>query len=167
MLAINPTGIASVMVPSAVLKGTGTYTFKVYLMDGVMPAKEILQPIMSEVEFNTLFADSIIGKFTSISFNTSFDNTIQQRVYNKTPVDALPFTPLKSGTIGWFMMVTTGEKMMFCDSIGNWDDVDTNMTVSDIVCVQDQENILKDINFIIRDKSTYEIKPLGIFQPAV
>lgn len=167
MLAINPVGIASAMNPDATLKTSGTYTFDVYLMDGTLPDKSVLENIGTIAEFNTLYTSKNIYKFTGLSFTSTFDSTIQQRTYVKTPIDAIPFTPLINGTIGWFMMITTGNKMIFGDSVGNWDNATSNLTVDNLVCLTSQENILKDLNFIIRDKSSYEINPLGIFNSGV
>ena len=51
---------------------------------------------------------------------------------------------------------------MYTDSVGEWDDVEACITVMSVTATSTTENVLKDINIVIRDKSTYELYPNGI-----
>ena len=162
MIAINPAGISACLTPG-VRGSNGTYTCDVYLMVGDMPPAEFLEEITSATELITNFPQ-VTKKFSGISIETSFDYGINERVYKKVPVDALPFTPEQDGQIKWAAIVFPGEKLMYTDSVGEWDDVDGCITVLATNTVTTTENVLKDINLVVRDKSTYELYPNGLFQ---
>ena len=160
MLAINPAGIAACLTPGT--RGSdGTYTVDVYLMVGDMPPAEFLEEITSATELITTFPQ-VTKKFNGLSIETKFDFGINERTYKKVPVDALPFTPEQDGEIKWAAIVFPGEKIMYTDSVGEWDDVEACITVMSITATSTTENVLKDINLVIRDKSTYELYPNGI-----
>ena len=162
MIAINPAGISACLTPG-VRGSNGTYACDVYLMVGDMPPAEFLEEITSATELITNFPQ-VTKKFSGISIETSFDYGINERVYKKVPVDALPFTPEQDGQIKWAAIVFPGEKLMYTDSVGEWDDVDGCITVLATNTVTTTENVLKDINLVVRDKSTYELYPNGLFQ---
>lgn len=162
MIAINPAGIAACLTPG-VRGSNGTYTCDVYLMVGDMPPAEFLEEITSATELITNFPQ-VTKKFSGLSIETTFDYGINERVYKKVPVDALPFTPEQDGQIKWATIVFPGEKLMYTDSVGEWDDVDGCITVLATNTVTTTENVLKDINLVVRDKSTYELYPNGLFQ---
>ena len=162
MIAINPAGIAACLTPG-VRGSNGTYTCDVYLMVGDMPPAEFLEEMTSAAELIASFPQ-VTKKFSGISIETSFDYGINERVYKKVPVDALPFTPEQDGQIKWAAIVFPGEKLMYTDSVGEWDDVDGCITVLATNTVTTTENVLKDINLVVRDKSTYELYPNGLFQ---
>ena len=162
MIAINPAGISACLTPG-VRGSNGTYACDVYLMVGDMPPAEFLEEITSATELITNFPQ-VTKKFSGISIETSFDYGINERVYKKVPVDALPFTPEQDGIIKWVVIVFPGEKIMYTDSVGEWDDVDGCITVLATNTVTTTENVLKDINLVVRDKSTYELYPNGLFQ---
>ena len=162
MIAINPAGISACLTPG-VRGSNGTYTCDVYLMVCDMPPAEFLEEITSATELITNFPQ-VTKKFSGISIETSFDYGINERVYKKVPVDALPFTPEQDGQIKWAAIVFPGEKIMYTDSVGEWDDVDGCITVLATNTVTTTENVLKDINLVVRDKSTYELYPNGLFQ---
>ena len=162
MIAINPAGIAACLTPG-VRGSNGTYTCDVYLMVGDMPPAEFLEEITSATELITNFPQ-VTKKFSGLSIETTFDYGINERVYKKVPVDALPFTPEQDGQIKWAAIVFPGEKLMYTDSVGEWDDVDGCITVLATNTVTTTENVLKDINLVVRDKSTYELYPNGLFQ---
>ena len=162
MIAINPAGISACLTPG-VRGSNGTYACDVYLMVGDMPPAEFLEEITSATELITNFPQ-VTKKFSGLSIETSFDYGINERVYKKVPVDALPFTPEQDGQIKWAAIVFPGEKLMYTDSVGEWDDVDGCITVLATNTVTTTENVLKDINLVVRDKSTYELYPNGLFQ---
>ena len=162
MIAINPAGISACLTPG-VRGSNGTYTCDVYLMVGDMPPAEFLEEITSATELVTNFPQ-VTKKFSGLSIETTFDYGINERVYKKVPVDALPFTPEQDGLIKWAAIVFPGEKIMYTDSVGEWDDVDGCITVLATNTVTTTENVLKDINLVVRDKSTYELYPNGLFQ---
>lgn len=160
MLAINPAGIAATLIPGT--RGSnGTYTCDVYLMIGDMPPAEFLEEITSATEMVSNFP-VVAKKFTALSIETSFDFGINERTYKKVPVDALPFMSEQAGDIKWAAIVFPGEKIMYTDSIGEWDDVNACITVMSVATTTTTENVLKDINLVVRDKSTYELYPNGI-----
>ena len=160
MIAINPAGIAATLTPGT--RGSdGTYTCDIYLMVGDMPPSEFLEEITSASELVSTFPQ-VTKKFSGLSITTTFDYGINERTYKKTPIDALPFTPLMDGDIKWCAIVFPGEKIMYTDSVGEWDDVEACVTVMSIPTLTTTENVLKDINLVIRDKSTYELYPAGI-----
>ena len=160
MLAINPAGISASLTTGA--RGSdGTYTCDVYLMVGDMPPAEFLEEIATAAELVSSFPQ-VTYKFTGLSIQTTYNQAINERTYKKTPVDALPFTPLQNGAIKWAAIVFPGEKIMYTDSVGEWDDVDGCITVLATNTVTTTENVLKDINLAVRDKSTYELYPNGI-----
>lgn len=162
MIAINPTGIAATLTPGT--RGSnGTYVCDVYLMVGDMPPAEFLEEMTSAAELIASFPQ-VTKKFSGLSIETTFDYGINERVYKKVPVDALPFTPEQDGQIKWAAIVFPGEKLMYTDSVGEWDDVDGCITVLATNTVTTTENVLKDINLVVRDKSTYELYPNGLFQ---
>ncbi len=162
MIAINPAGIAATLTPGT--RGSnGTYVCDVYLMVGDMPPAEFLEEMTSATELITNFPQ-VTKKFTGISIETTFDYGINERTYKKVPVDALPFTPEQDGIIKWAAVVFPGEKLMYTDSVGEWDDVNGCITVLSTDALSTTENVLKDINLVVRDKSTYELYPNGIFQ---
>lgn len=160
MIAINPAGISACLTPG-VRGSNGTYTCDIYLMVGDMPPAEFLEEINSATELVTNFPQ-VTKKFSGLSIETTFDYGINERVYKKVPVDALPFTPEQDGLIKWAAIVFPGEKIMYTDSVGEWDDVDGCITVLATNTVTTTENVLKDINLVVRDKSTYELYPNGI-----
>ena len=161
MIAINPAGIAATLTPGT--RGSdGTYTCDVYLMVGDMPPAEFLEEIMTDTELVTTFPQ-VTQKFSGLSISTTYDYGINERTFKKTPVDALPFTPLQNGDIKWAAIVFPGQKIMYTDSVGEWDNVNACITVMSVATVTTTENVLKDINLVIRDKSTYELYPNGIF----
>ena len=162
MIAINPAGISACLTPG-VRGSNGTYTCDVYLMVGDMPPAEFLEEITSATELIASFPQ-VTKKFSGLSIETTFDYGINERVYKKVPVDALPFTPEQDGQIKWAAIVFPGEKIMYTDSVGEWDDVDGCITVLATNTVTTTENVLKDINLVVRDKSTYELYPNGLFQ---
>ena len=162
MIAINPAGISACLTPG-VRGSNGTYACDVYLMVGDMPPAEFLEEITSATELITNFPQ-VTKKFSGLSIETTFDYGINERVYKKVPVDALPFTPEQDGQIKWAAIVFPGEKIMYTDSVGEWDDVDGCITVLATNTVTTTENVLKDINLVVRDKSTYELYPNGLFQ---
>ena len=162
MIAINPAGISATLTPG-VRGSNGTYTCDVYLMVGDIPPAEFLEEITSATELITNFPQ-VTKKFSGLSIETTFDYGINERVYKKVPVDALPFTPEQDGQIKWAAIVFPGEKIMYTDSVGEWDDVDGCITVLATNTVTTTENVLKDINLVVRDKSTYELYPNGLFQ---
>lgn len=162
MIAINPAGIAACLTPG-VRGSNGTYTCDVYLMVGDMPPAEFLEEMTSAAELIASFPQ-VTKKFSGLSIETSFDYGINERVYKKVPVDALPFTPEQDGQIKWAAIVFPGDKLMYTDSVGEWDDVDGCITVLATNTVTTTENVLKDINLVVRDKSTYELYPNGLFQ---
>lgn len=160
MLAINPAGIAATLTPGT--RGSnGTYTCDVYLMIGDMPPAEFLEEITSATEMVSNFP-VVAKKFAALSIETSFDFGINERTYKKVPVDALPFMSEQAGDIKWAAIVFPGEKIMYTDSIGEWDDVNACITVMSVATTTTTENVLKDINLVVRDKSTYELYPNGI-----
>lgn len=162
MIAINPAGIAATLTPGT--RGSnGTYVCDVYLMVGDVPPAEFLEEMTSATELITNFPQ-VTKKFTGISIETTFDYGINERTYKKVPVDALPFTPEQDGIIKWAVVVFPGEKLMYTDSVGEWDDVNGCITVLSTDALSTTENVLKDINLVVRDKSTYELYPNGIFQ---
>ena len=162
MIAINPAGIAATLTPGT--RGSdGTYTCDVYLMVGDMPPAEFLEEVVSAAELVANFPQ-VTKKFTGLSISTTYDYGINERTFKKTPVDALPFTPLQNGDIKWAAIVFPGQKIMYTDSVGEWDNVNACITVMSVATVTTTENVLKDINLVIRDKSTYELYPNGIFQ---
>lgn len=162
MIAINPAGIAATLTPGT--RGSnGTYVCDVYLMVGDVPPAEFLEEMTSATELITNFPQ-VTKKFTGISIETTFDYGINERTYKKVPVDALPFTPEQDGIIKWAAVVFPGEKLMYTDSVGEWDDVNGCITVLSTDALSTTENVLKDINLVVRDKSTYELYPNGIFQ---
>ena len=161
MIALNPAGIAACLTPGT--RGSdGTYTCDVYLMNEDMPISDFLEEIASAAELVATFP-TVAYKFNALSIQTTFDFGINERTFKKTPVDALPFTPVQDGTIKWAVIVFPGEKIMYTDSIGLWDDVDACITLNSLTAAIGTENILKDINLVVRDKSTYELYPNGIF----
>ena len=162
MIAINPAGISATLTPG-VRGSNGTYTCDVYLMVGDMPPAEFLEEMTSATELVASFPQ-VTKKFSGLSIETTFDYGINERVYKKVPVDALPFTPEQDGQIKWAAIVFPGEKIMYTDSVGEWDDVDGCITVLATAASTATENVLKDINLVVRDKSTYELFPNGIFQ---
>ena len=160
MIAINPAGIAATLTPGT--RGSnGTYTCDVYLMVGDMPEASLLENITSATELVTNFSQ-VTKKFNGLSIETKFDFGINERTYKKVPVDALPFIPEQDGDIKWAAIVFPGEKIMYTDSVGEWDDVEACVTVMSVAATSTTENVLKDINLVIRDKSTYELYPNGI-----
>ena len=162
MIAINPAGIAACLTPGT--RGSdGTYACDVYLMVGDMPEASLLENITSAAELVSTFP-VVTKKFTGLSISTTYDYGINERTYKKTPVDALPFTPEQDGDIKWAAIVFPGEKIMYTDSVGMWDDVEACVTVMSVATVTTTENVLKDINLVVRDKSTYELYPNGLFQ---
>lgn len=161
MIVLNPTGIAACLTPGT--RGSnGTYVVNVHLMLGDIPPTEFLEEITSEAELLATFPD-VAYTFNSLSIATDYDFGINQRTYRKTPVDALPFTPVAAGDIKWAAIVFPGEKIMYTDSIGLWDNYAAGITLSATTVDTVNECILKDINMVIRDKSTYELYPNGIF----
>ena len=162
MIAINPAGISATLTPGA--RGSnGTYACDVYLMVGDMPPAEFLEEIASAAELVASFPQ-VTKKFTGLSISTTYDYGINERTFTKTPVDALTFTPEQAGDIKWAAIVFPGEKIMYTDSVGEWDDVEACITVMSVATVTTTENVLKDINLVVRDKSTYELYPNGLFQ---
>lgn len=161
MTTINPVGIAACLTPG-VRGSNGTYTCDLYLMAGDMPPAELLTSISSAVEMTTNFP-VVAYKFSGLSIFTDFSFWINQRSYKKTPVDALNFIPIIAGSIKWAALVFPGEKIMFTDSIGLWDDLEASITLNSLEADPTKENILKDINLLVRDVSTYELYPNGIF----
>ena len=162
MIAINPAGISATLTPGT--RGSnGTYACDVYLMVGDMPEASLLENITSAAELVSTFP-VVTKKFSGLSITTTFDYGINERTYKKTPVDALPFTPELDGDIKWAAVVFPGEKIMYTDSVGMWDDVEACVTVMSVATVTTTENVLKDINLVVRDKSTYELYPNGLFQ---
>lgn len=160
MIAINPAGISATLTPG-VRGSNGTYTADVYLMVGDMPQASLLENIASATELVASFP-VVTKKFTGLSIETKFDYGINERTFKKTPVDALPFTPELDGDIKWVAIVFAGDKIMYTDSVGEWDDVNACTTVMSVAANSTTENVLKDINLVIRDKSTYELYPNGI-----
>lgn len=160
MLAINPAGIAATLT-SGVRGSNGTYVCDLYLMIGDMPPAEFLEEIASATELVSTFP-VVAKKFSGISIETTYDYGINERTYKKTPVDALPFTTEMDGDIKWAAIVFPGEKIMYTDSVGEWDDIEACVTVMSIATTSAVENVLKDVNLVIRDKSTYELYPNGI-----
>ena len=160
MIAINPAGIAATLTPG-VRGSNGTYTADVYLMVGDMPQASVLENIASAAELVSAFP-VVTKKFSGLSFSTTYDYGINERTFKKSPVDALPFTPELDGDIKWVAIVFAGEKIMYTDSVGEWDDVNACTTVMSVTTTTTTENVLKDINLVIRDKSTYELYPNGI-----
>ena len=144
MIAINPAGIAACLTPG-VRGSNGTYTCDVYLMVGDMPPAEFLEEMTSAAELIASFPQ-VTKKFSGLSIETTFDYGINERVYKKVPVDALPFTPEQDGQIKWAAIVFPGEKIMYTDSVGEWDDIDGCITVLSTDTVTTTENVLKDIN---------------------
>lgn len=163
MIAINPTGSAPCLIPSGVRGSSGTFTCDVYIMPGACPSAEVLESILTSTELITTYP-SYIYKFSGLSIVTSYNYNTNERSFKKTPIDALEFNSLATGDAGWAAIVFAGEKMILTDSIGGWDDNEAVITLSAISCTQGTQNILKDINLIIREKSTYELNPNGIFQ---
>lgn len=163
MIAINPTGTVACLTPAGAKGSSGTYSCDVYIMPGTIPANDVLESILTSSEMVTAYP-SYIYKFSGLSLTTSFSFYKNERSFKKSPVDALEFTSLASGTAGWAALVFSGEKIIFTDSIGNWDDDEAVITLSSLICATGEQNILKDINLIIREKSTYELNPNGIFQ---
>lgn len=163
MIAINPTGRAASLSPNGVRGNSGTYTCDLYLMQGTMPAANVLENIATSSELTSSYSNYIY-KFSGLSISTIYSDITAERSFKKTPVDALEFNALSTGTVSWAVIVFSGEKMMFTDSIGNWDNDEAVITINNLNCVQNEQNILKDINLIIREKSTYELNPTGIFQ---
>ena len=162
MIAINPAGISATLTPGT--RGSdGTYACDVYLMVGDMPPAEFLEEIASAAELVASFPQ-VTKKFTGLSISTTYDYGINERTFTKTPVDALTFTPEQAGDIKWAAIVFPGEKIMYTDSVGEWDDVEACITVMSVATVTTTENVLKDINLVVRDKSTYELYPNGLFQ---
>ena len=160
MIAINPAGIAATLTPGT--RGSnGTYTCDVYLMVGDMPEASLLENITSATELVSTFP-VVTKKFSSLSIETKFDFGINERTFKKVPVDALPFTPELDGDIKWCAIVFPGEKIMYTDSVGEWDDVEACITILSVTATSTTENVLKDINLVVRDKSTYELYPNGI-----
>ena len=160
MLAINPAGIAACLTPGT--RGSdGTYAVDVYLMVGDMPPAEFLEEITSATELITTFPQ-VTKKFTGLSIETKFDFGINERTFKKVPVDALPFIPEQDGEIKWCAIVFPGEKIIYTDSVGEWDDVEACVTILATNTVTTTENVLKEINLVVRDKSTYELYPNGI-----
>lgn len=160
MIAINPAGIAATLT-TGTRGSNGTYTADVYLMVGDMPQADLLENITSATELVSSFPN-VCYKFTGLSISTTYDYGINERTFKKTPVDALPFTPELDGTIKWAAIVFAGDKIMYTDSVGEWDNVTACITVMSSNTVTTTENVLKDINLVIRDKSTYELYPNGI-----
>ena len=162
MIAINPAGISATLTPGT--RGSdGTYACDVYLMVGDMPPAEFLEEIASAAELVASFPQ-VTKKFNGLSIATTYDYGINERTFTKTPVDALTFTPEQAGDIKWAAIVFPGEKIMYTDSVGEWDDVEACITVMSVATVTTTENVLKDINLVVRDKSTYELYPNGLFQ---
>lgn len=161
MIVLNPVGI-SASLTSGTRGSEGTYTCNVYLMIDDMPPADFLEEIASEAELLSSFPQDTF-KFTGLSIQTTFDFGINERVYKKTPVDALPFTPTQNGNIKWAAIIFPGEKIMYTDSVGLWDNLDACITINSLTADTTKENILKDINLVVRDKSTYELYPNGIF----
>lgn len=161
MIALNPAGIAACLTPGT--RGSnGTYICDVYLMNGDIPQADFLEEIQSATELISTFP-VVAYKFTGLSIFTKFDFGINERTFKKTPVDALPFVPAQNGEVKWAAIVFPGEKIMYTDSVGLWDDIDACITLSTKTMNTTKESILKDINLIVRDKSTYELYPNGIF----
>ena len=161
MIAINPAGISACLTPG-VRGSNGTYACDVYLMVGDMPPAEFLEEMTSAAELIASFPQ-VTKKFSGLSIETTFDYGINERVYKKVPVDALPFTPEQDGQIKWAAIVFPGEKIMYTDSVGLWDNIEACITLNSLVADTTKENILKDISLVVRDKSTYELYPNGIF----
>lgn len=162
MIGYNMAGVAACMTPGD--RGTdGNYVSDFIFINGPMPEASVLKEIVTIDEFNALFGTEIIYKFTGLNVNTIFSFGVNERFFKKTPVDALPFISLKTGSIGWVAIVMPGNRIIFTDSIGLWDDEEAVITLSSKECVQGQENIFKDFNLVIRDKSTFEIYPNGLF----
>lgn len=162
MFSLNIAGTAACLTPGD--RGTdGNYVSDFYFMDGPIPDSNILKEIVAQEDFLTLYSDKIIYKFTGLNVNTIFSFGVNERFYKRTPVDALPFIAGKDGSIGWVAIVMPGNRIMFTDSIGLWDDQEAAITVSSYDCVLGQENIFKDFNLVIRDKCTYEVYPNGLF----
>jgi hypothetical protein len=120
-------------------------------------------PIYNEADLLSAFENSLLYRFNGLTITTTFNWGINERSFKKTPVDALPFTPSKNGTIGWIAIVFPGDRIMFLDSIGTWSDIDKCIGFSSLTCDTNTINNLKDINIIVRDTSTYEKYPNGIF----
>ena len=162
MLSYNITGVAACMTPGD--RGSdGNYVSDFYFMNGQMPDADILSNISSTSELVELFSEEIIYKFTGLNINTIFSFGINERIFKRTPIDALPFNSLRSGEIGWCVVVMPNDKIIFTDSIGLWDDQEAAITISTKTCVEGEENIFKDFNLVIRDKSTFELFPNGLF----
>ena len=162
MKAINPAGLAAALTPGD-NASDGSYTVDVLLMEGDMPLQELLKPLLTKEQLVAAFP-SVVKEFLGLTMETKFNFGKQERTYKKVPVDALPFTNGQDGKIGWAALVFPEGRIMFTDGIGGWDDIDKEITLDKIDPIGvDQENILKDINIVIRDKSTYELSPTGIF----
>lgn len=161
MIAINPTGGAASLTPG-VRGSSGSYTADVYLMTGDVPSNDILESLSTASAMITAYA-GYAYKFSGLTITTNYNYTTNERTFKKTPVDALDFTPLISGEVKWAAIVFSGEKIIFTDSIGNWDNDDAVITLEKLVCTANENNVLKDINLVIREKSTYELNPNGIF----
>lgn len=169
MQGINIAGISGCYTPGTKYKDE-TFQANFYLMQGNIPPQELLKALNTETDLEALYGSSVVKKFTSLNFQTVFDFGTQERHYKKTPVDALDFVNGLDGEIGWAVISFVAEQgvsqggLLYLDTeeIGTWDAHNASITVKDTTCVKDQDNVLKDINFTIRDKSTYEINPLGI-----
>lgn len=163
MKLINPVGVASCLTPGT-RGSSGTYPVDVYLMTGDIPASDALINVVSAADMLTKFP-TMAYKFTGLSITTNYAYNINQRTYKKTPIDALPFYPTINGDIKWAAIVFAGEKILYTDSIGLWDSAEACITLNSLTADTTKENILKDISLVIRDKSTYELYPNGIFNP--
>lgn len=162
MRAINPAGLAAALTPGDYATD-GTYTVDLLLMEGDIPAQELLKPLLTKAQLTTSFPN-VVKEFAGLSLETKFNFGRQERTFKKVPVDALPFTNGQDGKIGWAAIVFDNGRIMFTDGIGGWNDVDKEITLDKIDPIANgQENILKDINIVVRDKSTYETNPNGIF----
>jgi len=138
---------------------------------GVKPTDEELYAIEDKQQLLDTYGTDILTRIDAINIEWTYINGSWQRerVIKKTPIDALDMTLEQGGTVGWCTIICTQEigyhtntfddtkdLMLFTDSIGDWNNDQSVITLDVLAGAAGETIIFKDFSFKLRDKSVLE-----------
>ncbi len=138
---------------------------------GAKPTDEDLYAIESKQQLLDTYGTDILTRIDSISINWTYTNTgwRRERIITKTPIDALDMTLEQAGTVVWCAIIctqdtgyhsntidTTKESILFTESIADWNNDESVITLDVMSGIAGETIIFKDFSFKLRDKSVFE-----------
>lgn len=131
---------------------------KIAFFIGDMPAADVLYQKTSYADILTTYNANLAFKIDDMELTYTYDKDKKERIVQKTPVDAVEYNSLKTGTLGWCAIQLVpqtpninGDYIIYSNNLGTWSSNNIIAMFEKLECEVNKPILFKDLTISIKD----------------